>query len=92
MDIIFSDGLGHHQQDWLCCEHLPKDEGLGRCLGECSLPRLQLLSKVRTSNMVVWAGMCLPAMEDPTKVDLNGEVSSLVHITRRLEIGASSSA
>ena len=89
MDVIFSDSLGHNHQDWLCREHLPEDECLGRCLGECGLPRLQLLSKVRTSDMVLWVGVCLPAMEDPTKTGFSGKISLLFHITRHLEVGVS---
>ena len=49
MGVVFSDRLGHHQQGWLCCEHLPQDERLGRRLGKRGLPCLQLLSKVSTS-------------------------------------------
>lgn len=42
--------------------------------------------------MVLWVGMCLPAMKDPTKSGLNGEISSLFLVTRCLEVGASSLA
>lgn len=87
MDVIFSDSLGHNQQDRLCREHLPEDECLGRCLGKCRLPRLQLFSKVRASGVVLRVGVCLLAVEDPARTGLSGKVSSLLHTQRLVCLG-----
>lgn len=60
---VFSDGLGHHQQDWLCCAHLSEHERLGRHLGERRVSSLQLFSKVRQCCLghPRQAGICLLA-------------------------------
>lgn len=47
-----ADSLGHNKQDRLCCERLQEDECLGRDLGECCLPGLQLLAQVRRMGWV----------------------------------------
>lgn len=52
-----ADSLGHNKQDRLCRERLQEDERLGRDLGECCLPGLQLLAQVRRMG---WAPSSFP--------------------------------
>lgn len=65
-------GLGDHQQDRLCRDHLPQHGRLGGRLEKCCLPRVQLRSKVRTRAGAVpvgvgFAGLTVssPAFEGP---------------------------
>lgn len=55
--VTLADSLGHDEQDWLCCECLQANECLGRNMGECRLPGLQLLTKVRQMS---WALSSFP--------------------------------
>lgn len=49
--VALADSLGHDEQDRLCRERLQADERLGRNLGECRLPGLQLLAEVRQMSL-----------------------------------------